>query len=66
MLLHPFFFSLLFYHSRLNMNPVVHYEGNDNNKATNTEKPINHWAEEDDSDNDSDYTPDGKCLTRQL
>ncbi|CDS04806.1 hypothetical protein LRAMOSA07336 [Lichtheimia ramosa] len=42
------------------MNPVVHYEGNDNNKATNTEKPINHWAEEDDSDNDSDYTPDAQ------
>lgn len=45
------------------MNPVVQFDGNDN-KATNNEKPINHWAEEDDSDNDSDYTPDGMCLTR--
>ncbi|CDH61519.1 hypothetical protein RO3G_04757 [Lichtheimia corymbifera JMRC:FSU:9682] len=41
------------------MDPVVQFDGNDN-KATNNEKPINHWAEEDDSDNDSDYTPDAQ------
>ncbi|KAI7886925.1 BCNT-domain-containing protein [Lichtheimia hyalospora FSU 10163] len=39
------------------MDPVVQYDENDN-KTTNNEQPINHWAEQDDSDNDSDYTPD--------